>query len=298
MLIAHLSDLHLRDAGDAKQLDRQLDRIAARSPAHIAITGDILDRWIPALLERVLDALAARGLLDPERVTIIHGNHDLASSGGHPRHGADLRRMVLRFWDPPPVIARRRTRFYRAIESRAEGIAARTGLHKSLACGLRVAALNTVPISWFPIQFSGRALELRQGIGAVSFSDTAWLGSLPAASTPLVLLIHHYPLETPAFHWTPARGSRLPTPTVRIPMHIPESDRDRLWDAAARAGARLVLCGHVHRARLQSHNGIAVGLNGQSGAAWAGRPIAWYRLSADEVTMELDREEQGIKTNK
>ena len=84
MLIAHLSDLHLRDTDDAVWLDRQLDRIAARNPDHLAITGDLLDRWQPALLERALDALKARGLLDAERLTLLHGNHDLASSGGHP----------------------------------------------------------------------------------------------------------------------------------------------------------------------------------------------------------------------
>ncbi len=291
MLIAHLSDLHLRDAGDAMRLDRQLDRVAARSPAHLAITGDILDRWNPPLLERVLGSLADRGLLDQDRVTIVHGNHDLASSGGYPRSGADLRRLVLRFWDPPPVVTRRRTRFYRTLTARAEGIASPVAFCKSLTSGLRIATLDTVPLSWFPVQLSRRALELRQGIGAVSATDAAWLGTLPLMSAPLVVLMHHYPLDTPSFHWTPARGSRLPAATVRIPMHIPAADRERLWTAAASAGARLVLCGHVHRARLQWHGDIAVGLNGQSGAAWAGRPIAWYRLGDQGVTMELEQAE-------
>ena len=63
MLIAHLSDLHLRNPDDATWLDRQLDRIAAGRPDHLAITGDLLDRWAPALLTRVLDMLAAHDLL-------------------------------------------------------------------------------------------------------------------------------------------------------------------------------------------------------------------------------------------
>ena len=55
--------------------------------------------------------LAARDLLTSDRLTILHGNHDLASSGAHPRRTADLWRHVLRFWDPPPVVALRKRRF-------------------------------------------------------------------------------------------------------------------------------------------------------------------------------------------
>ena len=61
-------------------------------------------------------------------------------------------------------------------------------------------------------------------------------------------------------------------------MDIAPEDRTRFWRAAEGAGAVAVFCGHVHRARLEQHGEIAVGLNGQSGADWAGRTIAFYRL--------------------
>jgi hypothetical protein len=50
-----------------------------------------------------------------------------------------------------------------------------------------------------------------------------------------------------------------------------------------------VLCGHVHRARLEWHDGIAIGLQGQSGAEWAGRSIAWYRVGPADIRMDVDR---------
>jgi hypothetical protein len=50
-----------------------------------------------------------------------------------------------------------------------------------------------------------------------------------------------------------------------------------------------VLRGHrTPRASLKWHDGIAIGLQGQSGAAWAGRSIGWYRMDREHVTMELE----------
>jgi predicted phosphodiesterase len=71
-------------------------------------------------------------------------------------------------------------------------------------------------------------------------------------------------------------------------MAIPQPGRTALQQAAARAGTRLLLCGHVHRARLEWHDGIAVGLNGQSGAEWAQRTIAFYDIGASAITAAFE----------
>ena len=102
MLIAHLSDLHLRNPDDAIWLDRQLDRIAAGRPDHLAITGDLLDRWAPALLTRVLDMLAAHDFLCAERarpsctaITTSHRavvTHARAPTSGASGCGSGIRR--------------------------------------------------------------------------------------------------------------------------------------------------------------------------------------------------------------
>jgi 3',5'-cyclic AMP phosphodiesterase CpdA len=283
VLIAHLSDLHLRNADDAVWLDHQLDRVAAGRPDHLAITGDLLDRWAPSLLTRALDALAERGLLEPERTTILHGNHDLASSGGHPRARADLWRLGLRFWDPPPLLRRRRRRFHEIIAARGKSISGAAPFLKSLASGIRLAVLDTVPFSWVPFTIEHGAVVLRHAVGAISESQSAWLASQPHAASPLVVLLHHFPVGSPSFEWT-AGGRLTRVPPVRVPMHIPVREQEKFWRAAESAGVRLVLCGHVHRAGLSWHGGIALGLHGQSGAKWAGRTIAWYELTAGQVT--------------
>lgn len=287
MLVAHLSDLHLTGEDDAVWLDRQLDRIVARNPDHLAITGDLLDRWSPALLARVLDALAARGLLDPRRLTILHGNHDLASSGGHPRRNADLLRLVLRAWDPPPLVRWRRRRFYEAIEQRAPGVSRHAPFVKSIG-DARVAVLDTVPLLWRPARVVGRTLAVQHAVGRIVPAQAQWLSSLPVDGQPLVVLMHHFPLDAPSFQWAPPSGWHLPVSIVRVPMAIEQPGRDEFWNAAAQARATVVLCGHVHRARLEWREGIAVGLNGQSGAAWAGRTIAYYEVGQGPVRVEYE----------
>ncbi|MBA2301765.1 MAG: metallophosphoesterase [Acidobacteria bacterium] len=278
MLIAHLSDLHLRDHGDVAALEHQLDRIAARQPAHLVITGDLLDRWDPPLLERALDAIVARDLFDADRLTILHGNHDLSSSGGHPRRTSDLWRLVLRFWDPPPLVVARRRRFYEIIEKRGPGVASMAPFVKPLSSGWRIAVIDTVPAFWRPLTVGRQTITVRHAVGCVRERQLEWLNGLDGDG-PLLLLVHHFPLDPPQFQWSPTGALRHLVRDVRVPMAIPEKQRQGFWRVAAKAGTRLVLCGHVHRARLEWKDGIPVGLNGQSGADWAGRTIAYYDLA-------------------
>lgn len=261
-----------------RALERQLDRVAAGAPDHLVLSGDLLDRWSPRLLRRALDALDARGMLDASRTTIIHGNHDLGSSGGHPRSRADLPRLVLRAWDPPPVIASRRRRFYREIGRRAPAFG-RTPLAKDLG-PLAIAAIDTIPSPWLPIRIRGGRVQGRLGAGRVRDEDVEWLRRALPNGKPALLVLHHYPLAVAPFRWNRR---------FEVLMEIPAADRRKLWAAARDAGVRLVLCGHVHGARLEWHDGIAIGLQGQSGAAWAGRSIAWYQLDDGDVRMTLER---------
>ena len=270
----------MRDAGDLRAFEHQLDRVVAGGADHLVLSGDLLDRWRPRLLRAALDSLASRDLLTPKRVTIVHGNHDLTSSGAHPRTRRDIPRLLFRAWDPPPIIAARRRRFYAFIEKRAPGVAAMAPFAKDLG-SFAIAALDTIPASWKPFRLHGGRIQLRAGSGCARDAEVEWLATALPRGKPALLVLHHYPLPVAPFQWKNGK--------VEVLMEIPAREREKLWTAARAAGVRLVLCGHVHRARLEWHEGIAVGLQGQSGAAWAGRSIGWYELAGDDVRMKVER---------
>jgi len=289
VIVAHLSDLHLRSEEDAVAFGLQLDRIRARGADHLVITGDLLDRWSPALLEHGLDVLAARGLLHRERTTIIHGNHDLASSGGHPRRRRDLWRLAARSWDPPPLLAVRMRAFHRRIAFGAEGVSLPPATLKSTASGLHLVTVDTVTAPWWPMAIGRRTLTLRHGEGAIPDGQLDWL-SRQRAKVPLVVLVHHYPLPIAPYEWK-VEGARRWRVLVR--MEIKPDDRARFWKAVEQSGAIAVLCGHVHRARLEHYGRVTVALNGQSGAAWAGHTVAYYTIEETSITVQYESVRRG-----
>ena len=164
---------------------------------------------------------------------------------------------------------------------------------KELAGGVTLAAVDSVPFPWVPLTFSAGGITLQHARGAIAARDLDWLAA--QKSERLAVLIHHYPLDAGAFSWRYDRWrtgqsspwlSQLGRLQVTVPMDVDDEDRERFWDAIERCQAFAVFCGHVHRARVDYRGSVAVGLNGQSGADWAGRTIAFYRVEGRSVAAE------------
>jgi 3',5'-cyclic-AMP phosphodiesterase len=102
--IAHLSDLHLLEAGHTERRGLPRRRLAylsfgrpmdperrrrraalalrrARHADHVVITGDLTEDGVDAQFEVLGEVLAESGL-DPARVTLVPGNHDAYADGG------------------------------------------------------------------------------------------------------------------------------------------------------------------------------------------------------------------------
>lgn len=97
--LAHVTDMHLvepnyraRSGSDLQRLyylstGRRIDtegryqralgalRMAGRNAAHVVVTGDLTEDGVPEQFELLAELLAESGL-DPERVTLVPGNHD------------------------------------------------------------------------------------------------------------------------------------------------------------------------------------------------------------------------------
>jgi 3',5'-cyclic AMP phosphodiesterase CpdA len=80
MLIAHLSDLHLSAEHGRRNLRRAkrlLDFVLRSGVNHLVVTGDITADARPSDLQVARNLFASCGLLDPARLTVIPGNHDI-----------------------------------------------------------------------------------------------------------------------------------------------------------------------------------------------------------------------------
>jgi hypothetical protein len=150
---------------------------------------------------------------------------------------------------------------------------------------VRIAVLDTVALPRTPFALRHGAITLHHALGTIARTQTDWLSRQPPGTQPLVVLMHHLALGTPGFTWRPNPSWGVRFPDVHVPMHVDEEDTARFWTAAGEAAVKLVLCGHVHRTQLEWKSGIAVGVNGQSGA---GRTIAFYTVDTERVTMKVE----------
>jgi 3',5'-cyclic AMP phosphodiesterase CpdA len=263
---------------DLDRLDAQLGTLSRARIDHLVITGDLLERWDAPLLDGALDVLRGRRLWHRDRLTIIHGNHDLVSVGA-PHSPRERRRMLVRFWDPEPLLLWRRRRFYARVSTLFDAPLAGLPVIKRDVGGVDLLAIDTVPTRFRPLTVRGRRIELRHALGTVRDADADWLSALAPSRRPRILLLHHYPLPTPPLAWK----------RVIVPMEIPRPQRDALWDAIDRARVTLVLCGHVHRARLDHAGHVAVGLEGTSGGAWANFGASVYEIDARGAVSKYEK---------
>jgi 3',5'-cyclic AMP phosphodiesterase CpdA len=251
MKIAHFGDLHFvpadlkvsaRGPGSLQHLVHAIRRALKQGISHLVISGDLLEGGYPAGYDRVRGELDRLGVFDPQRMSIVPGNHDLffypALLCGKPRRSiwqhmgftlqqarhSSLLRLTTRnkrtkaFWkvfgDLVPSECRLRD-------------GAPLPFVKPIADEMVLVGMDTTPyrLSRLPGRY-----HLQSVAGYASHEDWSAVEEALSSRWPnyrRVVLMHHYPF----------RG---------MPTGFRKAEYLRLWRFLRRVRPEAILCGHIH----------------------------------------------------
>lgn len=217
-LLGRLSwELRRRHEHRPEVLDALVDDLASTHPDHVAITGDVTNQGLTTELEEGRAWLARLG--GPRRVFLVPGNHDVYVRGS--------RAAVARAWQP-----------YLSSDGESAGDAlpgsAGVALDPPVRRVDRLALVGVCSVRPTATGFANGRIGPR---GRLRLERT--LRRLGAEGCVRVVMLHHPP-------WL--RG---------ISRRRGLDDAPALRDVLRRAGAELVLHGHVHRAVFESLPGPA-----------------------------------------
>lgn len=192
MRIAHLSDLHLSPDRHPERTDafyEVLERCRELRADHIVITGDITNQARPREFQHVRGILREFGLLDPDRLTVTIGNHDIFG-------GPHLAEEVVSF----PGACRRTDIDAKVKEFHAAFRETFEGCRYSAGAALFPFVKVVRGIAFIGINSVARWSALRNPLGSngeVSATQLARLkeifaGGILAGTVPLVLIHHHF----------------------------------------------------------------------------------------------------------
>ncbi len=242
-------------------LEKLFEDLRGQAPDHVAVTGDLTNVALEAEFREAAELLRLLG--SPEHVSLIPGNHD-AYVAVAPDRGWDLWAPYLRS-DPDTPGAPpdgRAPRFDEYPTVRVRGPVALVGLCSAL------------PTPWF--RATGR-------LGAVQLERLErLLVELGERGLCRVVLLHHPPTE------------RMVSGRRRL------RDSEALRAVLQRAGAELVLHGHVHRSafdEIEGPNGAipAVGVRSASDVGQKPEKRAQYHLYDLETEPGSGRWKIGLR---
>ncbi len=249
--IAHLSDLHIsldHSLHNTRNMRRVLEYCLRRNVDHIVITGDIAANAEKKELEAARKILRSYGLLDPERLSLIIGNHDVFGGVHHAQdilsfpkrcRETDYERRLLFFRDT----------FHEVFEGTVHGKGNKFYPFIKTVKGVALIGLNSV----------ARYARVRNPLGSNGevdkdqFKRLERLSQMPLIKTMRkVVLIHHHfnKLETSGTGTLNSVWDAIETQTLKL------RKKKRLIELFCKAGVDVVLHGHVHENHEYVRKGI------------------------------------------
>ncbi|HUI64126.1 MAG TPA: metallophosphoesterase [Bacteroidota bacterium] len=241
LVIAHVSDLHLsaeHKRYNLRRARRLLEAISRHAVDHVVVTGDIVSDADTRDYEVARRLFKNAGLLDPMKLSVVTGNHDIFG-------GVHVAEDILTFprrckqTDFGEKVEEFRTAFREAFDRCLFGSHAKAFPFAKIIGNVAFIGVNSVahysPVK-NPIGSNG---EIEKG---QCRRLSQLLGSEPLAGLQKVILIHHH------FNKTPGAGAgTLNTVWGAIERQtLKMRGKKRLIELFRESGAALVLHGHVH----------------------------------------------------
>ena len=214
--LAHLSDPHVsrHDPASVRRLEGLVAQARRHGADHLLLTGDVTERPGLAHFLVVRAALERFGYFDPQRATVLPGNHDVS---GHPNEASS-----------PPERRQALRAFLEVFGPLVDSLAPGRPLLKRLG---PVELLSVVTVSFeHPVEGRWRPGDLA--------CLEAWAAETPKRRRWRLLALHHQPWSTPV-GFVPRFGRVIPEGLC---------EGEVLAAAAKRAGVDLILHGHIHEA--------------------------------------------------
>jgi predicted phosphodiesterase len=250
-LIAHLADLHLslhHRRRNIRNVQRLLEYVQKLGVDHVVVTGDIAADALPEELDLARRLFEAYGLLDPSRLSVVIGNHDVY---GGVHTAEDVLTFPGRCRTTP--YGERVRHFGQAFRETFRGTLGGSPANpfpflKTIG-GVALLGMNSVadysPVR-NPVGSNGAVME--------SERDTVeeWLESgVIGDRTPIALIHHHFSAFEPG---PPGIAPGLWGAVERQTMKL--RGKKKLLKLFARHGIGLVLHGHVHLTQDYRRSGI------------------------------------------
>ena len=283
MKIAHLSDLHVDAARAEKHLDdvhRLLTEALEAGADHIVITGDLSHTGRAEDLWLLRDVFLAYDLLDPAKLSVVVGNHDVYGFASSPAEALAFPKRCAAT-DLDTTVAG----FYRTFEETLEGA------HFPLHHDPSVYAKQVGPALIVGVNSVGRYSPVANPLGSKGAIDEE---RRVALRETLSSYLHRGRLKIVAMHHHLGRCAWSDTTRNRSAIHKLERHAGRLREKRQivrlfrEHDVKLVLHGHLHESCFYQRYGQAC-MNGGGTLDRTNRRHMRFNL------IEIDGEEFNLR---
>jgi 3',5'-cyclic AMP phosphodiesterase CpdA len=278
--IAHISDLHLsaeHKRFNLRRARRLLEEIGRRRVDHVVVTGDIAADADRREFEIARGLFRNSGLLDPEKLSLVIGNHDIFGGVHMPEDLLTFPRRCRRT-EYGAQVEEFRGYFHEAFERCMYASTGRAFPYAKVFAGVVLFGVNSVA-HYSPVK---NPVGSNGEVGDGQYRRLRHLMDAPQlrGKRKIVLVHHHFHRIPP-----PAQGALQSVWGAIERRTMKMHGKKRLFQLFRECGVALVLHGHVHANGEYERKGIPF-VNGGGSLLGSGSRIAFNLISITPGSIE------------